>query len=74
MIALYYPRLGYVQGMNFIAGYLILVGMNKNEAFNVFKSILFHPKLMFIGIYEDNFPLVRLNCRIFWSIFEEESV
>lgn len=73
MIALYYPRLGYIQGMNFIAGYLVLVGMNKIEAFNTFRSILFHPDLMLIGIYEDDFPLVRLYCAVFWSMFEEQS-
>jgi hypothetical protein len=70
MIALYYPRLGYIQGMNFIAGYLIIVGMTKMEAFNAFRSILLHPQLMLIGIYEDDFPLVKVYCSVFWSMFE----
>lgn len=70
MIAIYYPRLGYIQEMNFIAGYLVIVGMTKIEAFNAFRSILFHPQLMLIGIYEDDFPLVRVYCSVFWSLFE----
>jgi hypothetical protein len=70
MIALYYPRLGYIQGMNFIAGYLVIVGMTKTEAFNAFRSILFHPQLMLVGIYEDDFPLVKVYCSLFWSMFE----
>lgn len=27
-----------------------------------------HPELMLIGLYEDNFPLCRLYCELFWLI------
>jgi hypothetical protein len=25
-----------------------------------------HPELMLLGLYEDDFPLVRLQCELFW--------
>lgn len=31
-----------------------------------------HPDLMFYGIYEDDFALIRLYCEVFWSIMDEE--
>jgi hypothetical protein len=27
-----------------------------------------HPELMLIGLYEDDFPLCKLNCSLFWLL------
>ena len=27
-----------------------------------------HPELMLIGLFEDDFPLVRLQCELFWIV------
>ena len=28
---------------------------------------------MMLGLYEDDFPLARFNCELFWSIFKDQS-
>ncbi len=30
-----------------------------------------HPELMLIGLYEDDFPLCKLYCSIFWSLMKK---
>jgi hypothetical protein len=29
-----------------------------------------HPRLLFIGLYEDHFPLVKIYCELFWKLVE----
>lgn len=72
-ISLYFPKQGYIQGINFVVGYFILLDMNQLEAIKSFIGAVTHPKLMLIGNYEDDFPLTRLSCELFWSIFSERS-
>jgi hypothetical protein len=68
-IALYFPKQGYIQGINFVVGFFILVDMNQLESIKSFIGAVMHPRLMLIGNYEDDFPLTRLSCELFWSIF-----
>jgi hypothetical protein len=72
-VTLYFPKLGYIQGINFIVGFFILCDMNKLEAIRTFISIVTHKKLMLYGIYEGDFSLIRLYCEVFWSILEEKA-
>lgn len=52
-IAVYYPRVGYTQGMNFVIGLLLMVGEGESYAVMIFTKIVTHPHLMCIGLYED---------------------
>lgn len=67
-IALHYPKLGYTQGINFVAGYFLLEGLSEVEAYKSFVSMLVDQDLMFFGLYEDLFPLARLYCCLFWKL------
>ena len=35
-------------------------------------KICIHPDFLLLGLYEDNFPLNRLYCRVFWLIIEKK--
>ena len=70
-VALYLPVLGYTQGMNFIAGYFLLYGMNEQEAFIAMVRLLLHPDLMALGLYQDRYPLATLYIRIFWNALRQ---
>jgi hypothetical protein len=50
-LALYFPKTGYIQGINFVIGYFILTEMNELEAIRTFIAAATHPKLMFLGLY-----------------------
>lgn len=70
-IAVYFPKLGYTQGINFIAGQFLLYGMSEVEAYQSLIRIFTHPRLMLIGIYEDEFPLAKLYCELFWKLINK---
>ena len=61
-ITLHFPKQGYIQGINFVVGFFILVEMNELETIKTFIAAVTHPRLMLIGNYEDDFPLTRLSC------------
>ncbi len=50
-LALHFPKLGYIQGINFIVGFFILCDMTKTEAIKMFIAMTLHPKLMLYGLY-----------------------
>lgn len=53
-----YPNIGYCQGMNFVAGFLLLVsGGNEVEVFYLFEDLLLESKLA--GLYSMGFPYLR---------------
>ena len=70
--ALYFPKIGYTQGLNFLAGYILLAGFNDTQAFETLVAMLLHEKLLLIGLYEDRFPLNRLYCSVFWNLMEKK--
>jgi hypothetical protein len=45
--------------------------MDKQAALNILVQASTHPELMFLGLYEDEFPLVQLNCSLFWKILKK---
>ncbi|CAD8197053.1 unnamed protein product [Paramecium pentaurelia] len=55
----YYPKLGYCQGMNFIAGFLLLVsGGDEYYSYQCLITLLSHPKFMLYFNYDSNFQLL----------------
>lgn len=61
--------LGYTQGVNFLVGFL-LIELQESSAFKCFSAIALHEELMLLGLFEDQFPLVGLYCRLFWKTLE----
>lgn len=55
-----------------MAGYYLISGMTEVEAYKSFVASLVHPELMLYGMYQDEFPLVRLYCSLFWSLFKKK--
>ena len=35
-------------------------------------KFLVHDKILTIGLYEDNFPLVTFYCEVFWNLLEKK--
>lgn len=69
--SIYFPKVGYTQGINFLAGYILIAGFDDQNAFKVLVRMALHEKLMVIGLYEDKFPLNRLYCAVFWKLLEK---
>ncbi len=40
--ALYFPKLGYTQGLNFLAGFLMVSGCEEEESFNLLAKLMLH--------------------------------
>ncbi|KAK2195100.1 bifunctional Rab-GTPase-TBC domain superfamily/Rab-GTPase-TBC domain [Babesia duncani] len=65
----YAPQVGYCQGMNFVAGLLLLVsGFNEVETFLGFVGMMNEFKLA--QFYQPSFPLVQKNILAFESIYK----
>jgi hypothetical protein len=35
-------------------------------------KLMAHDRILAIGLYEDNFPLVQLYCEVFWILLEKK--
>jgi len=72
-VSLYFPNVGYVQGMNFLMGFLLLLnGGNELEAFWVFVTLVRDHKYFMMGFFEKEFPLLEFYLYIFYHTLEEE--
>jgi hypothetical protein len=61
-LSLRYPHIGYTQGMNFTAGFILLVsGGDLNQAYNLYLGMV--DRLGITGFYEDGFPMT------YWLIY-----
>ena len=49
--ALFFPKVGYTQGLNFIAGYLLIVGFSDDEAFQILTNLMLNENILLIGLY-----------------------
>lgn len=59
-----YPNIGYCQGMNFVAGFLLLVsGGNEVEVFYMLEDLLLESKLA--GLYSAGLPYLRKLQHVF---------
>lgn len=67
-MALYFPHMGYTQGLNFVGGFLLLSGCEEEECFTLLVRLLAHDRILAIGLYEDGFPLAKLYCEVFWVL------
>ena len=72
-VSLYFPNIGYVQGMNFIMGFLLMLsGGNEIEAFWAFVTLFRDHRFLMMGFFERDFPLLEFYLYVFYSILEEE--
>ena len=77
--AVYKPCIGYCQGMNFVAGFLLIVsGFKEEETFKIFASLMCNKipgDCLSIkgleGLYQDNFPLLRILQSLFIKSLEK---
>ena len=66
-LAVYFPKTGYTQGINFLAGFFIISGQSINQSFTICSKMFTNYDLMLLGMYEDQFPLNRLYCSLVWE-------
>jgi len=60
----YRPEIGYCQGMNFVAGLLLLVsGQREEECFVVLCRLMDSPEYGLAGFYRESLPLLRRYLR-----------
>lgn len=57
------PEIGYCQGMNYVAGLLLLVSHNEEESFFVFTQLMEHEDFGLAGFYVGKLPLLRRYLR-----------
>eukprot|EP00929_Paragymnodinium_shiwhaense_P009106 TRINITY_DN113154_c0_g1_i1.p1 TRINITY_DN113154_c0_g1~~TRINITY_DN113154_c0_g1_i1.p1 ORF type:complete len:361 (+),score=57.25 TRINITY_DN113154_c0_g1_i1:122-1204(+) len=55
--AAFYPTVGYCQGMNFLAGLLLLISHNEEESFAAFVKLM--NQMGLAGFYRDGFPMLH---------------
>lgn len=69
-ISNYFPKMGYTQGINFIVGYLFVVGYSDQDAFWMFMHIALNRKYMLLGLFEDGFPLSSVYIILFRNMLK----
>jgi Rab-GTPase-TBC domain len=69
-VGTYFKNIGYTQGFNFLAAYCLEVsGAQELESLNFILKFLTHERFMFVGMYEDRFPLVYfINFVVHWKL------
>lgn len=68
----YFPKVGYVQGMNYLVGFLLEVsGFDEVLTWFFIINLFKKKKNLYFALYEPNFPLVFLKIHIFWSILSK---
>lgn len=68
-----FPLMGYTQGINFIIGYLLMIGYSEFDTFWIFVHIAINSKYLLLGLFEDGFPLTEIYKAIFKSIIKREN-
>lgn len=75
--------MGYTQGINFIVGYLLIIGFSESDAFWLFIHMALNRRYLMLGLYEDGFPLIsvytsifrnmlkRLNAKLYKHLYED---
>mmetsp|Transcript_19640 Transcript_19640/g.34781 ORF Transcript_19640/g.34781 Transcript_19640/m.34781 type:complete len:433 (+) Transcript_19640:24-1322(+) len=59
----YNPSVGYCQGMNYVAGLLLLVSDSEEESFGVLVRLMDHKDFGLSGFYMERLPLLRRYLR-----------
>ncbi|PFH34499.1 TBC domain-containing protein [Besnoitia besnoiti] len=66
-----HPEVGYCQGMNFIAGLLLLVSsFEEFDAFCVFRALMQRYRLK--GFFQEKFPLLRKYMKVFDTLAAQQ--
>lgn len=63
--------MGYTQGMNYVVGFLVLCGFEKQELFWMMVGLLAGRRFLMLGMFEDDFPLVQLYMTLFQQRLRE---
>ena len=71
-IAVYFPHVGYTQGLNFVCGFLLLSGCQEEECYNILVKLMLHDRILAIGLYQDGFSLCKLYCQLFWILVQKK--
>ena len=70
-LALYFPSVGYTQGINFIVGYLLVLEFTEEETFWMVVHMAMSPRFLLLGFFEDGFPMSYLYCNLLNYVFRE---
>jgi len=62
--------MGYTQGINFIIGYLLMIGLGEFDVFWMFVHIAISKRYLLLGLFEDRFPLSDIYKNIFKNILK----
>ncbi|KAF1989322.1 hypothetical protein K402DRAFT_390905 [Aulographum hederae CBS 113979] len=65
-----YPRIGYVQGMNLITAYLLLITTTNEDAFLLLEHLI--TRIMPRGYYESGFRASRADARVLRSFVKDK--
>jgi len=60
--------MGYTQGVNFVVGYLLILGYSESDTFWMFVHLAINRKYLLLGLYEDDFPLAVIYTLIFKNL------
>lgn len=72
-ITLHFSYIGYCQGMNFLAGFLLLMnGGNENDAFSFFVKLSIDSNFFLVHLYEEKFPLLSFLIFVFNRIAKKK--
>lgn len=63
--------MGYTQGINFIIGYLLIVGFSTDDTFCLFVRLALSPRFLLLGLFEDHFPLCQVYLTMFRTILRQ---
>lgn len=66
--------MGYTQGINFIVGYLLIIGFSEADAFWMFSHIALNKRYMLLGLFEDGFPLSYVYIVIFKNLLRRKNI
>ena len=71
-VGAFYPRMGYVQGINFIIGFVLEVsGFAEEESWLFVVSLFRKKKNLFFALFEPQFPLVYFQIHVFWTLLNQ---
>lgn len=70
-LALYFPSVGYTQGINFIVGYLLVLQFSEEETFWMVVHMAMSPRFLLLGFFEGGFPMSYLYCNLLNYVFRE---
>jgi hypothetical protein len=62
--------MGYTQGINFIIGYLLIIGYSEMDTFWLFVHMAINRRYLLLGLYEDGFPLINVYISIFINMLK----